>query len=51
MARTIKPIIKTLAILKEIVGNQCAALTLTEILQHIGTPKSSAHPIHSNLLT
>jgi DNA-binding IclR family transcriptional regulator len=51
MARTINTLTKALAILEEIVDNQDTGLTLTEILQHIGTPKSSTHRILSNLLT
>jgi IclR family acetate operon transcriptional repressor len=50
MARTINTITKALAILEEIVSHQDTGLTLTEILQNIGTPKSSTHRILSNLL-
>jgi DNA-binding IclR family transcriptional regulator len=51
MARTINTLTKALAILEEIVSHQDSGLTLTEILQNLGTPKSSTHRILSNLLT
>ena len=51
MTRTINTLTKAITILETIVANQAAGLTLTEIVERTGTPKSSTHRILSNLIT
>lgn len=51
MTRTINTLTKALTILETIVANQDVGLTLTEIVERTGTPKSSTHRILSNLLS
>jgi len=50
MSRTINTLAKALTIMETIVANQTAGMTLTEIIERTGTPKSSTHRILSNLL-
>jgi DNA-binding IclR family transcriptional regulator len=50
MSRTINTLAKALTIIETIVANQTAGMTLTEIVERTGTPKSSTHRILSNLL-
>lgn len=51
MPRTMNTLIKAMTILETIVANQDSGLTLTEIVERTGTPKSSTHRILSNLLS
>jgi DNA-binding IclR family transcriptional regulator len=50
MTRTTSTLTKAFTILETIVANQDAGLSLTEIVDRTGTPKSSTHRILSNLL-
>ena len=50
MTQTTSTLTKAFTILETIVANQDAGLSLTEIIDRTGTPKSSTHRILSNLL-